>query len=120
MPNAIKAIAPRDAPSPIPAFAPVESPPFPVLAAELEAAGAGCAIDAEGEDIEVNSEAVEAGVEAGVEAAVEIVSPKRLAIVCRGTSLPSAQQALLPPQHHVVDDALLFPSQEVTTILSFR
>lgn len=97
-PNMIKAMAPNAAPTPMPAFAPVESPPLDVVGAELDAEMTELVTDAEGDGMAEDDE--------GGAARVGIGSPKRFAIVYTGIPLPSAQQASLSPQHHVMEEVL--------------
>ena len=78
-------MAPSAAPTPIPAFAPVDRPPFAAAGAELEPGGAVFVVDAAGGKMDVDTEGVGAGVGMG--------SPKCFASVYTDSPLPSTQQA---------------------------
>jgi hypothetical protein len=106
-------MTPKAAPTPIPAFAPVDRP-------LLEAFAAAAAVD-EGVDVAAAlAGVVELDIEleltkgVGVdELSAKTACPKILAILYRGFVLSLAQQSALLPQHQ--DNELLVPSQGLTT-----
>jgi hypothetical protein len=111
-PTAINAMTPIAAPTPIPAFAPVDRP-------LLAAFAAAAAVD-EGVDVAAAlAVVVELDIELDVTTDVDVelsattACPKILAILYRGFVLSLAQQSALLPQHQ--DNELLVPSQGLTT-----
>jgi hypothetical protein len=121
-----KAVAPSDAPMPMPAFAPVDSPLSLIAVAVFEAEEDEVVDDALDE---VVGDARDDGIETAKEAeddvleekmyedgrAVGIGSPNRAAMVYRAMPLPSAQQLLVTPQHQVVEST---PSSQGVTLTS--
>jgi hypothetical protein len=109
-------MAPSDAPMPMPAFAPVDSPLSLIAAAVFEAEEDEVVVDATDDGIETAEEA-EDGVLEEEEMdedgrAVRMGSPNRAAMVYRAMPLPSAQQLVVTPQHQVVEST--HSSQGVT------
>ena len=95
-------MAPIETPTPIPAFAPVESSLSPVAIGVL---------DGEDDTVEdATEDAVEE--ETNEDVTVGIGSPNRAAIVYRVIKLPSAQHSFVPPQHQVKESTA--PVQGVT------
>jgi hypothetical protein len=102
-PTVMSAMTPMAAPTPTPTFAPVERPLFdtPVAAAAVEE-------EVVAEDVlyGVKELGGEVDDDTGVADSADedeaiLVSPKNLAIVNRGMLLPSVQQSVRFPQHHV-------------------
>ena len=115
-PSTTSAMTPRAAPTPIPAFAPVERPPLDVFEGVLVDVGLDVADVEEEEVCEVDW--VKSVVDDDIEAEELVTAPWNIAsIVCRLASPASSQQSVVSPQHHTVD--VLLPSQGVTRTSSF-
>jgi hypothetical protein len=99
-------MTPRAAPTPIPAFAPVDRPPAGVFEA---AGGEALDVDDAAAEIEdgVEMVVVERASELDDEEEVVSASPNTLAIVYLGSPLPSVQHAVELPQHHVGELAVI-------------
>jgi hypothetical protein len=98
MPSTIKAIAPTPAPTPIPAFAPVERLLF------LEAV-TGLKVEEVVVGVETIDWFVEGSGDDAEDTSVGIGSPKFCAIVYRVIPLLSSQHRLERPQHQVIESA---------------
>jgi hypothetical protein len=116
-------MAPSAAPMPMPAFAPVDSPFLTVAAAVLDVAGRAVLVDAldkteaDVEEAEKTEDSVEEEEMDEDDRSVGTGSPNRAAMVYCANPLPSVQQALVSPQHQVVESAS--PPQGVTRISVF-